>query len=170
MTKKYQLDDGTVTTIRAHYIRQEFLKNRTRREIADELDISYGIVAQATLNMTNKRLLDKSRIYVTLKDGRTIPRTEYIREQILNKGKTISEVAGELNISYDSAYYAVKGIEGIPKKHHGKVIIDWEGQKVYRVDVIRKLYSEGYSIREISDTLDCDYAIVYNSIYKYLKK
>lgn len=162
-TKTYELEDGTAGS-RAAYIRQEFMKGRTRREIADELGVLYNIVHSATANMDNGTVGKAgARVMIELEDGKKMPRAEYIRERI-GEGASRGELAKELNVSYGVVYAASKGMD-ITGAHGGKVMVkDPEtGEDIARVDLIRKLYAEGKKRREIANTLGCDYSVVWTA-------
>ena len=179
MTKEkiiYELDDKTQTTVRSHFIRQEFIKGKSRKEIVKMLQemgdpVSYGTIASATANMDNGTLADRGRVFLEFENGKRIPRREYIIDQVINKKRTVSEVAKELDIPYDSAYAAIKDLEGVPKQHRSRVKIKLEdGIEVYRTDYIRKRWAEGAKVREIATETACEYTIVYNTLFRKKKK
>jgi len=113
----YQLDNGIVTTVRAEFIRQEFNKGKSRNDIVNMLNemgdrVTYGIVAGATVNMDNGTIKRQGgRIYIEFEDGTKIPRKEYIIEQIVEKGRTISDVSKELGVPYNRVYRTVEDID-----------------------------------------------------------
>jgi len=120
MTKNnmvYQLDDGRITTVRSEFIRQEFNKGKSRGEIVKMLNdmgdkVTYQIVAIATINMDNGTIRNQGRrVYLEFEDGTKIPRKEYIVEQIVEKGRTMVDIAKELGISYHSVYMSVEDID-----------------------------------------------------------
>ena len=172
----YELDDGTQTIVRSHFIRQEFIKGKSRKEIVKMLKemgdpVSYGTIASATANMDNGTLADRGRVFLEFENGKRIPRREYIIDQIVNKKRTVSEIAEELDIHYDSAYAAIKDLEGVPKQHRSRVKIKLEdGTEVYRTDYIRKRWAEGVKVREIATETACEYTIVYNTLFRKKKK
>ena len=172
----YELDNGTQTTVRSHFVRQEFVKGKSRKEIVKMLQemgdpVSYGTIASATANMDNGTLVNRGRVFLEFENGKKFPRKEYIIDQIINKKRTVVELKEELNISYDSVYAAIKGLQGVTKQHGGKVKIKLEdGTEIYRTDYIRKRWSEGAKVREIATETSCEYTIVYNTLFRKKKK
>jgi len=164
----YILDDGTPTPIKAEYIRQEFMKGKTRRQLADELGVSTGIVAGATANMDNGKVRKYNRTFVKLEDGRVITRAEYIRQEVLENQRQVTDVAKELKIKYDSAYASVRKQKGIPKgTHGGKIFVKLpDGTVIPRVDYIRSQIAKGISKQELMKELGCDYHTIYVATYK----
>ena len=169
--KLYHLKDGTEGS-RSAYIRQEFLSNRPRGDIARELGVSYAVVYAATANMHNElteghpgRGVGRG---VIMEDGRS--RAEHMRE-MLQQGKTRGEIAKHFKCPYATVYAATKellaeGKEGA-RTHRGKVVITLEdGSSIGRAEHIRALHAAGKSRREIADELSCDYAIVWAATKK----
>ncbi len=62
---QYFLDNGQECS-RSAYIRQEFLKNKSRSEIAKELDVSYNIVFSATATCLMRSTLRGLRVVVVV--------------------------------------------------------------------------------------------------------
>jgi len=168
----YTLDDGTKTPNRSEYMRQEFMKGRTRKEIAVELNIKPGIVAVATANMDNGKLKKRSRVFLKLSDGTTVLRADYIRQEVIGKQRQVKDVAKELGIEYVTAYAAVRGMKGIPKgTHGGKVYLKLsDGSTIGRVEYIKQEFAKGKTRRAIAEEIDCDYQIVYATTYKKKEK
>ena len=168
----YTLDDDTKTPNRSEYMRQEFMKGKTRKEIAVELNIKPGIVAVATANMDNGKLQKRSMIILKLSDGTNIPRVEYIRQEVIGKQRQVKDVAKELGINYVAAYAAVRGMKGIPKgTHGGKVYLNLsDGSTIGRVEYIKQEVAKGRDRRAIAKELDCEYQIVYSATYKKKEK
>jgi len=169
--KLYHLEDGTEGS-RSAYIRQEFLKNRPRGDLAKELGVSYAVVYAATANMHNELTDGKPGRGVgrgvIMEDGRS--RAEHMRE-MLQQGKTRGEIAKHFKCPYATVYAATKellaeGKEGA-RAHRGKVVITLEdGSSIGRAEHIRALHAAGKSRREIADKLDCDYAVVWAATKK----
>jgi len=160
----YRLDDGELTTNRSEYIRQEFDKDRSRRDIADELGISYNIVYGATANMTNDATRE-SRM-VLMEDG--TPRREYIREQI-KEGRTRSDIADELGITYNAVYAASKDMDAAGSRGRTATIDGELAEELGvedgtpRKDYIRGEYAKGRTRREIADELGVDYSVAWRA-------
>ncbi len=162
---------------RSAYIRQEFLKDRSRAEIAKELDTPYYIVYSATANMFNAVHTEEGGRAsggvrgVMVEDpetGEQITRAEAMRKMFA-AGKNRTEIKEYFDTPYATVYAATKDVEapeGAVKG--GRVMVeDTEnpGVQVPRTELIRRLYKkgEGMTRREIADALKCDYAVVWAS-------
>jgi len=162
--EQYRLDNGEVTTNRSEYIRQEFEKDRGRSDIAEELQISYNIVYGATANMTNESTRE-SRM-VLMEDG--TPRKDYIREQI-EEGRTRSDIADELGVSYNIVYAASKDMDAAGSRGRQAVIEGELAEKLGvedgtpRTDYIRAEYEKGKTRREIADEVGVDYSVAWRA-------
>jgi len=173
--KIYELDDGTLTTVRSQFIRQEFGKGKTRQEIVKMLKdfgdpVTYGIVASATQNMDNGTLQHRGRVYLEFENGEKVPRAEYIKDQIVNENRTVVDIAKELDIRYDLVDPIAQKIPRHVKKTGERVKLQLEdGTEIYRTEYIRKRHSEGATVREIADECACDYTTVYNTIRRKTK-
>ena len=161
----YTLDDG-IEGSRSAYIRQEFKKDKSRGEIAKELEVPYYIVYSATANMFNAQHQEGESGSVgrgiIMEDGRS--RAEHMRE-MYRDGTPRGEIAKHFEVPYSTVYAATKD-EDAPEgaRQGGKVMITLEdGSEVARVEYIRELYAdgEGMTRREIADKLSCDYAVVW---------
>jgi len=169
-TKTYTLDNGEPTS-RAGYIRQEFQKDRSRKEIAEELDVKYNVVFSATANMFNAAHPEgggggkSSPIVEHPETKEQMPRKQAMEDLYAN-GWTRREIAAHFETSYGAVYSATKDIEppeGSKAAHGGKVMITHPdtGEQVPRVDFIREKYAEGLARREIADLAGCDYSVVW---------
>ena len=170
--QKYVLDNGQEAS-RSEYIRQEFLKNKGRSEIAKELEVSYNIVFSATANMYNEKHPEgegrKGGRSIMVKDPRDEnaperPRSEIMKEMYA-EGYTRSEIAVQFEVPYATVYGATKDIEPPEgtKTHGGKVMIEHPetGEQVARVDYIREQFAAGKKRREIANELTVDYSVVW---------
>jgi len=171
----YVLDNGQECS-RAEFIRQEFLKDRSRGEIAKELDVSYNIVFSATANMYNEKHPQgaagggRGRTSVLVEHpetGEQVPRAQVMKE-LYAKGWSRSEIALKFETPYATVYGATKDVEppeGSKATHGGKVMIEHPetGEQVARIDYIREEFAKGKSRREIADEVGCDYSIVWMS-------
>ncbi len=164
--KTYLLDDGTEGS-RAAYIRQEFLKGRTRSDIAKELGVPFGIVYSATANMDNgtTRQRGGNSKMIELSDGTKMPRSEYIKQEFL-KGKSRGDIAKELGVAYQVVFAATKGMDnGTTSRKGGRAMIAHPetGELVSRTELIRELFAQGKTRREIANMLHVDYAVVWSA-------
>jgi len=172
--KIYTLDNGQECS-RSAFIRQEFMKDRSRGDIAKEVGIAYGLVYTATANMYNLvhpeggtgRTGNRGAILdaeVTLKDGTVIPigssRADLFRAQVTSGEKTRGELAKEFDIPYATVYAATKDavVPGGEATHGGRVILE---NGTPRAEYIRAQFAAGITRRAIADELHCDYAIVW---------
>jgi len=170
---QYFLDNGQECS-RSAYIRQEFLKNKSRSEIAKELDVSYNIVFSATANMFNEKHPEgatgrgsggRSVIVEDPRDGQMKPRAQVMKE-LYAEGQTRAEIAKQFDVAYATVYGATKDVEppeGSKAARTGRVMITHPetGEKVARVDFIREQYALGKTRREIANMAGCDYTIVW---------
>ncbi|MBT9168568.1 MAG: hypothetical protein DDT19_01915 [Syntrophomonadaceae bacterium] len=168
------LDTGEVGS-RSAYIRQEFLKDRSRAELAAELNVPYYVVYSATTNMFNAvhtettgRTSGGGVRGVMVEDpetGNLITRADAMRKMFA-AGKTRTEIKEHFDSPYATVYAATKDVEAPEGTTRGRVIVeDVEnpGELIARTELIRRLYKngEGMSRREIADVLGCDYSVVW---------
>jgi len=168
---QYFLDNGEPTS-RAGYIRQEFMKNKSRKEIAEELGVRYNIVFSATANMFNEAHPEgggarggASVVAEHPDTGEKKPRREIMRE-LYTAGWTRNEIATHFKTAYGTVYSATKDLEapeGSKSAGGGKVIIvhPETGEEVPRIDFIREKWAGGWSRRQIADAAGCDYSVVW---------
>lgn len=167
---QYVLDNGEPTS-RAGYIRQEFQKDRSRKDIAEELGVRYNIVFSATANMFNEAhpegggRVGTSAMAEDPRTNEVRPRKDIIRE-LYAEGWTRGEIAIHFEIAYGTVYGATKDVEppeGSKARAGGKVMITHPetGEQVARVDFIREKFEEGWTRRQIADAAGCDYSVVW---------
>ena len=96
-------DEELTTTSRNDWIKEQVANGVARGDLAKMLDISYGVIYGLTKEAEGTRTVHT----ITLEDGTTVPRTEYIRQQIA-AGKTRGEVAKELGVDYSVVWQATK--------------------------------------------------------------
>ena len=98
------------------------------------------------------------------------PVKDVIRE-LFKAGKSRSEIAKELNVSYQRVFSLTKGETNASTGESGarpKVILDatvadgrFDG--VARIEAIRTLFGEGLKVGEIAKLLGCSYQIVFQA-------
>lgn len=164
------ISDTTGKTIsRSAYIRQEFLKNRSRGDIAKELGCAYGIVYSATANMENEvhkategASAARGVIMTHPETGAQISRAEYCREQV-EAGKSRGALAKELGIAYATVYAATKDLKAEGGGTFGgtRVFVEVDGNAKPRSEFIREEFLAGKTRREIANEIGCDYAVVW---------
>lgn len=172
--KEFTGDNGQAIS-RSAYIRQEFLKNRTRGELAKELGVPYGIVYSATANMENSHHTNNEDgsvnrgavVTIQTEDGeKKVSRAEYARQEVA-KGRTRGDVAKELGVAYATVYAATKDMDAVAGAGNGtgrklvEVTINGEVQHLPRAQYIRSQFELGKTRREIADELRVDYAVVW---------
>ena len=88
-----------------------------------------------------------------------VDRNEWIREQVQN-GRSRSDVAAALGLSYGVVYSITKDIEGASQRHE----IEYNGKVMSRSEYIRTRYAEGASKAEIAKELGVDYPVVWSAL------
>jgi transposase len=160
---------------RSGYIRQQFLKDRTRGDIAKELGVAYGIVYSATTNMENAHhsnnedgTVNRGAVISVQTDAGEVKmsRADYARQEV-GKGRTRGDVAKELGVAYATVYAATKELEATAGAGAGtgrklvEVEVDGVVQHLPRAQYIRSQFELGKTRRAIADELHCDYAVVW---------
>lgn len=169
--KQYVLDNGEPCS-RAAYVRQEFNKDRSRKEIAEELGVSYNIVFSATANMFNSHHPEggggagRAVMAEHPETGEQMARREIMRDLYGEKGWTRGEIANHFQCPYGTVYGATRDVdppEGSKAAKGGKVMITHPEtqEQVARVDFIREKWAEGWTRRQIADAAGCDYSVVW---------
>ena len=98
---------------RNEFIKELFLMDFSRKEIADVLECRYQIVYQATSLLENNAHNGGSTgrtIIVETADGRKIPRAEYIRE-LFNNDMSRGDIARLLKVQHQIVFQATKGMD-----------------------------------------------------------
>lgn len=172
------ISDNTGKPIsRSAYIRQEFLKDRPRGEIAKELGCAYGIVYSATANMENavhKATEDggtaRGAVMEHPTTGEMVARADYCREQV-EAGRSRGDLAKELGVAYATIYAATKeqtpagGAAGGSRVH-----VEVDGESKPRAQYIREQFEAGMTRREIANEIGCDYAVVWAATKTLVEK
>ena len=174
MEQKFYLDNGEECS-RSAYIRQEFNKDRSRKEIADELRVKYYIVYSATANMYNSHhpeggsvggsvsvakvnskfeFVDADGNVVDEDDAEIVPRNQLMKE-LFAAGVERGKIKDYFEVPYATVYAATKDTDAPEGTVKGgrKTLIHPETQEVVnRADYIRELYAdgEGLSRKEIA--------------------
>jgi DNA invertase Pin-like site-specific DNA recombinase len=93
-------------------------------------------------------------------------RASQMRE-MFKAGKSRSEVAKELGVTYQTVFAATRGVEGGGGTSVGrqKIMVTHPdtGDEVPRIDLIRELFEHGKSRGEIAKLLNTTYQIVYQA-------
>lgn len=171
--QSFVLDDGTVGS-RAAYIRQEFAKDRSRKDIAEELGVSYNIVFSATANMFNShhpetggRGGNRSVIVEWPKGSGEMRQRSDVMKELFASGMSRADIAKEFDCPYATVYGATKDVANPNGAvHRGKIMIEHPetGEQIARVDYIRELWETGeYTRRQIADKIKCDYSVVWSA-------
>jgi len=169
--QSFTLDTGEQGS-RSAFIRQEFMKDRSRADIAKELDVPYYIVYSATANMFNAvhtagggKAGGSRGVMVEDPDtGEMVSRAALMRKMIEEKGMTRGEVKEHFDVPYATVYAATKDVElpeGARKGGRKMITHPDTGEEAPRTEVIRDMYGAGKTRREIADALSVDYAVVW---------
>lgn len=191
MEKKFYLENGEECS-RSAYIRQEFNKNRTRKEIADELAVKYYIVYSATANMFNEHhteggsvggsvsvpkmnsefeFIDAEGNVVEASEAAMVQRNELMKE-LFAAGVERGKMKDFFNVPYATVYAATKDTdspEGTVRGGRKTLVHPETGEIVNRADYIRELYEGGSTRKEIALALTnltgelVDYATVWSA-------
>lgn len=178
---KFYLDNGTECS-RSAYIRQEFAKDRSRKEIADELGVKYYIVYSATANMYNaahpenggagvagkgsvlvpevdkdfKFVNAEGEIVETAEEANKVPRADLMRT-LAQEGVSRSAIKDYFEVPYATVYAATKEVfdngEGTSNRAAKTIVHPVTGETVKRVDYIRELFEGGMDRRSIAKEL-----------------
>ena len=103
------IDDNNVELSRKEYVIREFCENdRSRGEIAQELEVSYQIIFSYTKDLKNSHHNEDT-------NGRSImindvTRKEYVINEF-NKNRSRGEIAKELGISYQIVFSYTKNLQ-----------------------------------------------------------
>lgn len=164
---KYTLDDGSEAS-RSEYIRQEFEKNRSRQDIAKELDVKYHSVYSATANMYNshhpeggtaggrgvavaavnsefKYINAEGEVVETEEEAAVVQRADLMRE-LFGAGATRGAIKDHFAVPYATVYAATKDVEapeGTVRGGRKEIEHPETGEMVSRADYIRELYADG---------------------------
>lgn len=102
-------------TDRNEWIKAQVEAGMNRGDVATALNISYGVVYGLTKDAEGSR--QKHTVVV---DGVEIPRTDYIRQRVA-EGASKSELAKELNVSYNVIWQATKQEKTVADKYHDAI-------------------------------------------------
>lgn len=169
MSKKEFVSDVGEAISRSAYIKQEFIKGKSRNELVAELEIPYYIVYGATVNMTNDahtgttkgRSKKVTLIEILDTEGNVVKvdRNEAMQSDFSN-GVSRKDIAAKYEVTYGTVFAATKELGGNTSR--SKEIEDPNtGELKARAVFIRELEAEGKTRREIADYLKIDYAIVW---------
>lgn len=89
----------------------------------------------------------------------SVERNTWIKEQV-EAGKSRSDIANVLGLSYGVVYGLTKDVAGASQRHE----IEYEGEVISRSEYIRKLHAKGMSKGEIAKELGVDYPVVWSAL------
>ena len=164
----FVLDNGAEGS-RSAFIRQEFKKDRSRNEIAKELDVKYHIVYSATTNMFNShhpeegsgqssrgaqvakinsdmKFVDAEGNVVESPEEAAVASRADIMRDLFGQGITRSALKDYFSVPYATVYAATKDVEAPEGTVRGgkKMVAHPEtGELVSRTEYIRELYQDG---------------------------
>lgn len=159
------LDNGLVGT-RADYIRQEFAKNKTRGEIAEEMGIDYAAVYAATANLTNDAKATRAVKVIMVDDpeqpGELIERDALIIKMV-KAGIPKKEVAKQMNLHIGTIYKVTKGVAGVKGASGAKLVLP-DGTQVFRKEFLAEEFAKGLlTRRELANMYGLEYTQVFNA-------
>ena len=103
------IDDNNVELSRKEYVIREFCeKNRSRGEIAKELNVSYQIIFSYTKNLQNSHHNENTNGRSIMIEDKT--RKQYVIDEF-NKNRSRGEIAKELNVSYQIVFSYTKNLQ-----------------------------------------------------------
>lgn len=161
---QFLLDNGNYGS-RSAYIRQEFLKDRSRGDIAKELDVPSYIVYSATANMYNAVHIENQKGVKGIQvkrvnrngefldaEGNIVPedsdlvavlnRSALMRE-LCDAGMTRKELVAMFDVNYATVYGATKDCTTVSRRGKKVLIHPETGEEIKRADYIRELYDDG---------------------------
>lgn len=103
----------TIEVNRNEWLREMVSKGVSRRDLAKWLDLSYGVIYNATKDLAGPR----KKYEIQLEDGTIVSRSEYIR-QLVESGMSKSEVAKKLGVEYSVVWQATKKLKTEGEKFH----------------------------------------------------
>lgn len=112
-----EISEDEATALELHeverntWIKEQVEAGMNRGDVATALNISYGVVYGLTKEAEGTR----QKHTITLEDGTEISRTDYIRQRVA-EGASKSELAKELNVSYNVIWQATKTEKTIADK------------------------------------------------------
>ena len=102
------IDDNNVELSRKEYVIREFCeKDRKRADIAKELNVSYQIVFSYTKDLRNSHHNENTNGRSIMIEDKT--RKQYVIDEF-NKNRSRSEIAKELNVSYQIIFSYTKDL------------------------------------------------------------
>jgi predicted transcriptional regulator len=109
------VEEGTVVETmdvdRNEWIKEQVEKGVSRADVANALDLSYGVVYGLTKDSSGGR----QKYEITLEDGTTISRSEYIRKKVA-EGMSKGDIAKELQVEYSVVWQATKKLKTTEEK------------------------------------------------------
>ena len=102
------IDDNNVELSRKEYVIREFCeKDRSRADIARELEVSYQIIFSYTKDLKNSHHNENTNSRAIMIND--ITRKEYVINEF-NKNRSRSDIARELNVSYQIIFSYTKDL------------------------------------------------------------
>lgn len=98
-------------TDRNTYVTEQIEAGVSRGDIAEKLDVSYGVV----YNLTKDASTGRGKHVVVLEDGTEVPRAEYIRT-LAAEGMSKTDIAAKLGVDYSVVWQATKKEKTVQEK------------------------------------------------------
>jgi DNA-binding NarL/FixJ family response regulator len=163
------IETGQTTRERAE---QLFKDGKSRREIANELGVSYNAIQRLLRGENSGVAAVPATKMIADADGKQRPQNDVVREMV-GGGKSVSEVAKELNLTYQNVYRIAKqsnmippGANTGPRGPQGRIMVELEGETIPRSEAIRRLYRAGVTRGDIARQLGCTYQAVFAVVSK----
>lgn len=180
--KVFHLDDGSECS-RSAYIRQEFAKDRSRKDIKEELGVEYYVVYAATANMYNAvhqegatsvagkgsvlvpkvnanfEYVDANDVIIEADENGEISQDSLVmvpRADLMRTLAVAGKTRNELKDYFGVPYatvYAATKDEFQGSTRGNKTVTLEDGTEVNRVDLIREMFAKGKSRRDIAKEL-----------------
>lgn len=93
------------------WVKEQFANGVERADIAKKLNVSHGVIYNITKDMGDKR----GAVMITLEDGTSMKRVEYIRN-LYENGQSRADIAKLLDIPYNVVYQATKEDKSVAEK------------------------------------------------------
>lgn len=122
-----------VESDRNTYVAKQIEAGVSRGDIAERLDVSYGVV----YNLTKDASTGRGKHVITLEDGTEVPRAEYIRT-LAAEGMSKTDIAAKLEVDYSVVWQATKKEKTVQEKFDdaknnlAKFIEDVEDPKAFQ--------------------------------------
>lgn len=92
----------------------------------------------------------------------TGPTTKERVLELVEAGKSRSEIAEELGLSYAAVYHHTKNVEGLASGRRG-VLVEYDGETIPRAEAMRRDYAAGMKVGEIAKKYEVIYQVAWQA-------